>query len=139
MGRLMFTDQHPPILGNIGKVPLEVTIFVIKGTHKTSHIREKSSANSLCSRLCGLFLLAFGCRCLRSSGGVGQTLLVSGNDVIVEALVELGDDVAPSGTRQRQRHRYSAADESPTVLTAALHCMITNTRGPTWTAQATLS
>lgn len=60
--------------------------------------KKNLSADSLCSFLCGrLLLLPFGRGCLSGSGGVGQTLLVGGNDVVIEALVELGDDVAPSG------------------------------------------
>lgn len=77
-----------------------------------SHILEKSSADLLGSFFCGLFLLAFGCRRLSSSGGVGQTLLIGGNDVVIEALVKLSDDVAPRGTRQWQCHWNFAADKS---------------------------
>ena len=50
---------------------------------------------SPCSFVCVLLLLAGALVPLRRSGRISQALLVCGDDVIVEALVELSDDVAP--------------------------------------------
>lgn len=57
-----------------------------------------TSLYSLSSFLCHFLLLlpfAWG-RMGSSSSGVSQTLLVCGDDVVVESLVKLGDDVTPA-------------------------------------------
>lgn len=100
------------------------TTGTLKGTDNRMYFTQQVNSNtpfdSLPSSLWGLFLLPFACRCLSSSScssGVGQTLLICGDDVVVKPLVELSDDVTPIGgssmsTRHGAQHAVNSKDTS---------------------------
>lgn len=94
------------------------TTGTLKRIDNRIHFLQQVNANipfdSLSSSLWGLFLLPFACRCLSissCSGRVGQTLLICGDDVVVEPLVELSDDVTPSGGQYEHKTRGSTCCE----------------------------
>jgi len=62
---------------------------------KHSEVQQDNSLSS--SSLRALLLLPFAG--LQRSSRVGQTLLVGGDDVIIESLIELSDDVTPERGR----------------------------------------
>lgn len=91
----------------LSKQPEQVITVILTWTKHNKHQGEANMSWKVCfdspsSSLCGLFLLPFACSRRRSSSGVGQTLFVCGDDVVVKPLIKLSDDVTPTAVRREK-------------------------------------